>query len=209
MMRRFAERASVDQKKVRDDDLHDIVVAPIAGGVERIPVDRGGGANRGRYDMPPEAFGLDKNGGRKAHAVANPDGPFGPAFAVAPTRPEPAAQNGTCFIINQHNVRIRNPWTTARLNNEPNTAGDPFDRPLLARDKVDDFEILLAGPGGKIYCAEKKNGALSLGELTDLGYEGDIWYQLRGGVVAGSASCFQKQGRVLPLVNITSLTRGS
>lgn len=208
-MKSLTERASVDQEKVPEDDLHDIVVAPKTGGVERIRVERLG-AQRGRYLHAPKEFDLSKNGGRKALAVANPDEKFGPAFAAAPTRPEPAAQNGTCFIINQHNVRIRNPWTTARLNNEPNAAPDPFDRPLPDEDRNDDFEVLLAGPGGKVYCAEKRDGKTpSIKELTDLGREGDIWHELRGGLVAGTVKCFQLEGRVLPLVNITSLTRES
>ncbi|HVV51350.1 MAG TPA: hypothetical protein VHO06_16895 [Polyangia bacterium] len=190
------------------DDIHDVVLVPEAGGVERFPVDR----KTGRYDEPPENFTRDKPGGRKARAVLDPDpGIFGPAFAVAPTRPEPAAQNGTCVLINQHNVQIRNPWTTARLNNEPpagNELPDPYNAPLPPADKEDRFEILIAGPCGKVYLVHKEPGsAPSIAELENLGLEGEIWYQLRSGFIAGSIRCFQRDNRVIPMVNVTSLMR--
>jgi hypothetical protein len=190
------------------DDIHDVVLLPESGGVEKFPVDRA----TGRYNLPPVSFPRDQPGGRKARACVDPSHDFGPALAIAPTRPEPAAQNGTCILINQHNVRIRNPWTTARLNNEPadeqNGGADPYDSPLPASDLNDQFEILIAGPIGKIYLVQKAQGAPpSIAELPNLGVEGDIWYHLRGGLVAGSVRCFQKD-RVIPMVNVTSLTRG-
>ncbi len=186
------------------DDTHDVVIVPRRGGVQRFPVDR----QKGVYSEPPQEFPRNQTGGRKARAVIKPSKKFGPAFAIAPTRPEPAAQNGTCVLINQHNVRIRNPWTTARLNNEP-AAGkvteDPFDRPLPNRDERDAFEVLLAGPEGKVYLVRKLDGAApTITELPNMGLEGEIWYQLRNGFIAGSVHCFQ-EGRVIPMVNVTSL----
>lgn len=187
------------------DDTHDVVIVPRNGSVHRFPVNRETGA----YDQSPQEFPRNETGGRKARAVIKPSKDFGPAFAIAPTRPEPAAQNGTCVLINQHNVRIRNPWTMARLNNEP-AAGkeaqqDPFQRALPARDKRDEFDVLLAGPAGRVYLVRKAAGvAPTITELTNIGVEGEIWYQLRSGFIAGSVHCFQ-EGKVIPMVNVTSL----
>lgn len=189
------------------DDTHDVVIVPRRGGVQRFRVDR----EKGVYTEPPQEFARNETGGRKARAVIKPSKEFGPAFAIAPTRPEPAAQNGTCVLINQHNVRIRNPWTTARLNNEPdaeNVSEDPFDQPLPPRDERFEFEVLLAGPAGKVYLVRKLTGAApTITELPNMGMEGEIWYQLRSGFIAGSVHCFQ-EGRVIPMVNVTSLEQG-
>jgi len=189
------------------DDTHDVVIVPRRGGVQRFPVDR----EKGVYTEPPQDFPREQTGGRKARAVIKPSKEFGPAFAIAPTRPEPAAQNGTCVLINQHNVRIRNPWTAARLNNEPDAdkvSEDPFDQPLPARDERHELEVLLAGPAGKVYLVRKLAGAApTITELANMGMEGEIWYQLRSGFIAGSVRCFQ-EGRVIPMVNVTSLEQG-
>jgi len=192
------------------DDSHDVVIVPGSGIVQRFPIDRTKGVYKG-----VEAYPRSEPGGRKARAVVNPSDEFGPAFAIAPTRPEPAAQNGTCVLVNQHNVRIRNQWTTARLNNEPDADPinpdlpdqDPFDQPLPEGDTSDAFEILIAGPKGKVYLVQKAAGsAPSINPIPNLGTEGEIWYQLRGGFIAGSVRCFQ-EGRVIPMVNVTSLSR--
>lgn len=187
------------------DDTHDVVIVPRRGGVQRFRVDR----EKGVYTEPPQEFARNETGGRKARAVIKPSKEFGPAFAIAPTRPEPAAQNGTCVLINQHNVRIRNPWTTARLNNEPASseaaAPDPFQQPLPDRDRSDEFDVLLAGPAGKVYLVRKLAGAApTITELPNVGAEGEIWYQLRSGFIAGSVHCFQED-KVIPMVNVTSL----
>ena len=189
------------------DDTHDVVIVPRRGGVQRFPIDR----EKGVYAEPPQEFPRNETGGRKARAVIKPSKEFGPAFAIAPTRPEPAAQNGTCVLINQHNVRIRNPWTSARLNNEPGagepTEQDPFNRALPERDKGDEFDVLLAGPAGKVYLVRKMTGAApTIMELPNMGMEGEIWYQLRSGFIAGSVHCFQ-ENKVIPMVNVTSLER--
>jgi hypothetical protein len=188
------------------DDNHDVVIVPRRGGVQRFPVNRATGV----YDKLPQEYPRGDIGGRKARAVIDPSRKFGPAFAVAPTRPEPAAQNGTCVLVNQHNVRVRNPWTTARLNNEPAADGaekDPFNVALPSSDQSDAFEVLLAGPAGKVYLARKTAGAVAptIEELPDVGVEGEIWYQLRSGFIAGSVHCFH-EGKVIPMVNVTSLS---
>jgi len=189
------------------DDTHDVVLLPKVGGVEKFPVDR----TTGRYTARPVSYTRNQSGGRKARAVVDPSNRFGPALAIAPTRPEPAAQNGTCVLVNQHNVRIRNPWTTARLNNEPRPAespnDDPFNAPLPASDNTDGFELVVAGTQGKLYLVKKlPRKDPTVAEIRDVGLEGEIWYQLRGGLVAGSAQCFQ-EGRVIPVVNVTSLRK--
>jgi len=192
------------RKAPKVDDIHDVVIVPKSGSVQRFEVN----AETGVYEKPPQEFPRSETGGRKARAVIKPSKDFGPAFALAPTRPEPAAQNGTCVLINQHNVRIRNPWTTARLNNEPaadDVPEDPFDQPLPDRDRRDEFEVLLAGPAGRVYLVRKAMGAApTITELPNMGVEGEIWYQLRSGFIAGSVHCFQ-ENKVIPMVNIPSL----
>lgn len=187
------------------DDMHDIIIVPQRGGVERLKV-----SDVGSY-VGHDAARLNRasTGGRKSRAIAQPGEEFGPAIALSPTRPEPAAQNGTCTVVNQHNIRIRNPWTTARLNNEPNpTLRDPYNDALPASDLDDTFEILVAGPLGKVYHVKKtKDAAATVADLGDLRLEADIWYQLRNGFVAGSTRCFKLASRIIPMVNATALTK--
>jgi hypothetical protein len=186
------------------DDMHDLIIVPQRGGVERLRVTKEGSyEGNAAKELPSTAVG-----GRKSRAVAQPGEQFGPAMAISPTRPEPAAQNGTCNIVNQHNVRIRNPWTAARLNNEPSAAPDPYNGPLPKSDRQDAFDILIAGPMGKVYHVEKRaDAAPTVSELHDLRYEGDIWYQLRNGFVAGSTRCFALDGKLIPMVNVLALTK--
>jgi hypothetical protein len=277
-----------DPTAVTDKDLHDIIVVPPAGGIQRIPIDR----TTRKYDVGLEELcrkkgetfdlELEDDGGRKARVIAGPTQKFGPAFAIAPTRPEPSAQNGTCIIINQRNVAASNTWTAARLNNEPppppkadvpaggagavdakaradaeakakkdlatkvaaakkrvdaevasaeaKVNGDAkadaakaeaeaaakaaqdkllnsgYRARLPGQFKEDAFEILLAGPMGRVYYVYKdKNAQPQVVEVQDLSRETEIWYQLRNGLVAGTAPYEGEGGRVMPLVNVTSL----
>jgi hypothetical protein len=190
------------------DDEHDIIFFRKEGTGERFPIDPGlhehGAAKR---------FPIGDAGGRKARDLARPDAGslpahthVGPAMAIAPTRPEPASQNGTCVIINQENVAIRNTWSTARLNNEPNPAAvDPFDGPLAPLRST--FEIAVAWPDGEVQLLQKKRGfgqTLTSTPLA-LGREGELWYQLRNGLVAGRVVLFVGGSRVVPVVNVASL----
>jgi hypothetical protein len=49
-----------------------------------------------------------------------------------------------------------------------------------------------------------REGAPTITELANMGLEGEIWYQLRSGFIAGSVHCFQ-ENKVIPMVNVTSL----
>jgi hypothetical protein len=211
-----------------NDDKHDVIILPknvvkpeIAGQkqmvVQRFPIDR----ENGSYDGP-EDLRVQIPGGRKARALAAPDESYGPGLLVAPTRPEPAAQNGTCIIINQEHVRVRNAWTAARLNSEPQVvvSNDPaavavaaaenqliepdiYLQPIPNRDRDEKFEMLIASGGGKIYYVRDGQAPEP---LENLGNEGEIWYQLRNGFVAGSVFCRQ-HGKVLPMVNVLAISK--
>lgn len=197
----------------RNDDLHDIIVFRKAGGAgERFPIDRVTGRHGNAQHFP-----VQRTGGRKARGLARPNagnaaGDTGPALAISPTRPEPAAQNGTCIIINQENVKVRNTWSTARLNNEPPDPNDPlskdpFDQPLEPLPEV--HELLVAWPDGEIHLIRKQtgHGNAPLVSSIDMSLEGEAWYQLRNGLVAGRTPIVSSgpPNRIVPIVNVASL----
>lgn len=214
------------------DDLHDVIILPKVPKVPkgqsgekdppvafRFPIARNDGelgaeSKAGDYG-PAEKLGAERPGGRKSRSLAAPDPSFGPAFALAPTRPEPAAQNGTCIIVNQEHVRIRNVWTAARLSSEParqadgqqaapvSTEPDEYTQRLPDADRATSFELLVAASQGKVFHVQ---GDLAPRELGDLANESEIWYQLRNGFVAGSVYCRQL-ARVLPMVNVAALKK--
>jgi hypothetical protein len=205
------------------DDMHDVIIlpkvrksgeatSPSRRPVFRFPILRTNDAdtNRsaGEYD-PPQKLGPEESGGRKARSLAAPDEDFGPAFAVAPTRPEPAAQNGTCIIVNQEHIRVRNVWTAARLSAEPGEAAsgpfepDEYKAELPDLDREVGFELLVAANHGIVYHARGDGAPIP---LADLGNESEIWYQLRNGFIAGSVYCRQLK-RVLPMVNVAALKK--
>lgn len=200
------------------DDQHDVIilpknaVAPRVGvghaAVQRFKINRA----TGRY-LPPEELPAHVSGGRKARSLGAPGEGYGPGISLAPTRPEPAAQNGTCIIVNQQHLRICNAWTAARLDNEPpqrptDASATVPDEPdiyrekLPLRDQKSDFEMLVASGQGKVFLV-KSNAEP---EPLDLTHESEIWYQLRNGFVAGSVYCEKIKG-VLPMVNVLSLVK--
>jgi hypothetical protein len=193
------------RKDLRDDE-HDIIVFRKVGGEQRFAFDPAS-----KEHEAPEPLPLSAPGGRKARDLGRPHtvrlADSGPALAISPTRPEPAAQNGTCIIINQENVRIRNTWTTARLNNEPNSTPDRFDKPLAGQAQA--FEVLVAWPDGEVHLIRKQAGHGASPTVTpvDASTEGELWYQLRNGLVAGRVPLFNSEPRnqIVPVVNVASL----
>ncbi|HYQ01864.1 MAG TPA: hypothetical protein VER96_24495 [Polyangiaceae bacterium] len=218
-----------EQKKPPSkDDLHDIIILPknaadpataaaeqaVKPRVQRFRINR----EKGKYEEKPEDLAASIPGGRKARALGAPDERYGPGLVLAPTRPEPAAQNGTCIIVNQENLRIRNAWTAARLDNEPPApknegvpaaAGpetaepDEYKLRLTAVDTTVDFELLVASAEGKVFLVSNNKPPR---ELADMGREGEIWYQLRNGFIVGSVFC-RELDKVIPMVNVMSLIK--
>jgi hypothetical protein len=147
----------------------------------------------------------DDPGYRKALSIAQPSGATdrGPAFACMPIRPEPATSFYTCFLVNGNNVRFRNPWTESGWNDQPDSPDD------VRTGQWGDasFEALIAGSQGRVYHLTVTNGRPAMAPV-DLALEGEIWIQLRSGVVAGRAEYVNRPGgrKILPLINVTALS---
>jgi len=154
---------------------------------------------------------VQDKGGRKAYNIARPGQGYGPAFAVLPIRPEPGTQSDTCYLINTENMFLPNPWTAADWDVLPpegvegaaaTQGGEPPADPDAARWRPDGFDLLVAGPRGKVFRVQCDG---SLGTVTpiDLKHETDIWSQLREGLIVGTTKT--SHGEVLPIVNVTGL----
>lgn len=158
----------------------------------------------------------------------------GPAFSTLPLKPEPnSAAGGTgessqCYLINTQNLNFRNAWTAEEWNDTPGGV----DLPPAPSANQNEVEVLLAGPQGKVFrlvltsiaswrpgtqariVATSPNGAggiqreLGSVESVNLRPHMEVWHQLRGGTAMGRVYFNDANGpRVVPLVNITTLTR--
>ncbi|MEO8180351.1 MAG: hypothetical protein ABI895_16055 [Deltaproteobacteria bacterium] len=151
----------------------------------------------------------------------------GPAFCTLPVKPEPASTScGICYLINADNLNFRNAWTAEEWNDTPGGEN------LAPAPGVDDreFEALLAGPRGKVFrvrfsgiedwevgdlaavaplreSGEPPTAASCEIECIDLGAQVEVWQQLRNGCAMGRVAYEEdKEKRIVPLVNITTLT---
>jgi hypothetical protein len=154
----------------------------------------------------------------------------GPAFATLPVKPEPAATAfAVCYLLNTQNMNYRNAWTAEEWNDIP---GGP-DLPPARSASANELEALIAGPRGKVFRLVLRNLAdwtggvtarlvvdaeakassappedLGCVESVDLRPHVEVWQQLRTGTVMGRVLFDDANGRrVVPLVNITTLTR--
>jgi hypothetical protein len=158
----------------------------------------------------------------------------GPAFSTLPLKPEPnSAAGGTgessqCYLINTQNLNFRNAWTAEEWNDTPGG----IDLPPAPSANHNEVEALLAGPQGKVFrlvltslaswvpgtqariVTTLPNGAggiqreLGTVESVHLRPHMEVWHQLRGGTAMGRVYFNDANGpRVVPLVNITTLTR--
>lgn len=179
------------------EELHDLLVIPSNKKLYRIQ------ANADGFENPQTLTFYDDNYRNVMNIAQAGDStePRGPALSVLPNKPDPSTSQISCYLINSENIRAANPWTTAAWNSEPNPGKitDLVDEPRT-RD-ADDLDFLVAGPNGKVWRVQEQQNPI---ELADLGVEGEIFVQLRNGLVAGSVYC-QDAKKVLPLVNITSL----
>jgi hypothetical protein len=235
---------------------HDVLVIPPPDIINddeffRLPVVKSEQANQGQaedidarkgiYVDPPELLDSYDYAQRKVLSASRPQdwGPRewiakarGIAFGTLPVKAEPAATScGACYLVDAQNLRFSNAWTAEEWNA---VDGVP-DLPSDATASLPKFEVLIAGPRGKVFylrvnLAREGDGSdlwpaggppVDLGgargdiECLDLRYETEIWNQLRNGAVAGRV-LIRKKARTArpelratisttPLVNITSL----
>lgn len=187
----------------------------------------------GSYSHKPEVMDMYDFSQRRVFAAARPQewGPAasrgierGPAFVTLPVKAEPAATSScVSYLINTQNLNYRNCWTAEEWNDVP--GGE--DLPAAPGASADNFEALLAGPQGKVFHVKLRNlrawqldttipltlgangSALNGGSVTAVAMrrQPEAWNQLRNGTVMGRVT-FNDAGaeRIVPLVNITSLT---
>jgi hypothetical protein len=153
----------------------------------------------------------------------------GPAFVTLPVKPEPGATScAVCYLVNTQNLNFRNAWTAEEWNDIP---GGP-DLPPAPGASKPGMEALVAGPQGKVFRLALPNvaqlpagmharivvearageppgpGEVGTLESVELRPHMEVWHQLRNGAVIGRVLFEDASGpRVVPLVNITSLTR--
>jgi hypothetical protein len=187
-----------------NDFKHDIYFASTNRTLYKFPVDPDGG-----YTRQPEAPAYSEPNIRHIHNLANPamiedsSRPRGPVFATLPVTKEPAATSfGICYVINPNNLRYRNAYTAEEWHGShaPEASGPKIP---------EDFELLVAGPRGRIYHMKVTEHGESIEcnrlEQHELKVETDIWEQLRNGTVVGRV-LFRNE--IVPLVNVTSVQPG-
>jgi len=190
----------------RQSPHHDVLVITPRGEYHRFPVEKVG-EEEGRYTRSPLQPGGDEPGTRKVLNMAQQgtaELPRGPAFSTLAVNPDPAASScAACYLVNTENLNYVNPWTAAALSD-----GGP--RVLEDERWTDEsFELLIAGPRGKVYHLAKGLESAPTVREVDLDGEVEVWAQLRNGLVAGSVEYRRPPGegpRVVPVVNVTSLT---
>jgi len=177
------------------EEVHDLLVVPSNKKLYRFKAHGTGFEPTAEVDFYVDEY-------RSIMSVAQPgtpDLPRGPAFAVLPNKPDPATSQICCYLVNAANIRAANPWTADGWNSEPD--GKPKSltfEPNPADDE--DFSLLVATAKGRVFLVTEGEEPKEI----ELGLESEIFCSLRNGLVAGSVYC-QAAGRVLPIVNVTSL----
>lgn len=136
----------------------------------------------------------------------------GAGFSILPNRPDPDASQMSCYLINPGNLRDVNPWTVAewsQAEDETNEGLQWREDPAIFETAA--FEVLLAGPMGEVYFVRKTaDGRATIDQLSkdSLAIEGELWHQLRNGMVAGSVSYAghpEQPGRPVAVLNVTAV----
>lgn len=218
---------------VKDDELYRVPVVKEGSVVNQGQVEEEE-ARTGSYIDGPELLDSYDYAQRRTLSTArpqdwgNPDQyeiARGPAFGTLAVKREPAATaSGACYLINALNLTFRNSWTAEEWTSVSLDEKDDLPAALSTDDKR--FEVLLAGPRGKVfhlklevagmpwtnqpvYIMTGENGKSTfLGEIRclDLRHEVEIWNQLRNGLVAGRVYWRGGDGKKFtPIVNITTL----
>jgi hypothetical protein len=153
------------------------------------------GERAGQYASAPELKDFRDPGYRKVQGIATAGGDdpdIGPAIATMPRKPEPASSYWTCYLVNTKHLNYENPWIAANWSASSLPTGAAVG--AAARPP----ELLVAGEDGGVYhlVATEK-------DRISLEQHPEVWQQLRNGTVAGRV---RLDGRILPLVNVSSLT---
>lgn len=184
-----------------DDIHHDIYFVAPDEVLYKFPVD-----DNGSYTLPPRTPAYSEPNLRHIHNLANPavteeePRPRGPVFATLPVTAEPSAASiVTCYVINPNNLIYRNAYTAEEWFS-PGAEERPG--PTIP----DDFDLIVAGPRGRIYHLEVRDGGetATCKQLShdELKVETEVWDQLRNGTVVGRV-LFREE--IVPLVNVTSV----
>lgn len=254
-LRRHRKRRTPEEQGVFEPDgspnpFHDVLVigpepAQDKGEFYRVPAVKIKGSldaqgrlePEGAYIDPPEKWDAYDYAQRRTMTIATPqdwgasakrETRRGPAFGTLPVKREPAATACVaCYLVNAQNFTHRNAWTAEEWNDIGGV-----DLPPAHRVADPAFEVLLAGPRGKVFYLnvalvngegeslweEGDTEELSSGrgalQCLDLRHEMEIWNQLRNGAVVGTVLSYSKaiqagkaltEAQTVPLVNLTSL----
>ena len=181
-------------------DVHDLLVIPSNNQLYRLKAT----SQENGYAPTVPPVGYQDTAYRKVMNIAQlgpGDAPRGPAFAVLPNKPDPSTSQICCYLINSQNLRAANPWTAEPWNSEPGDDASNAEAQLEAnRFDGADLDLLVAMADGRVLRVQEKHPIAAL----DLKEEGEVYTQLRNGLVAGTVYC-KGADKVLPIVNITSL----
>lgn len=190
--------------------VHDAFLIPENGRIYKFEAAKsaGSGSELGSFSAPPVELGPNEEGYRRVRNAAQlgeVDKPRGPALSVLPRKPDPATSQICCYLVNGKNIRASNVWTVPAWNSEPTSD----DRGLLhpASEPSPALEILVAGGAPEVYKVriESSGQGLSVSAAAvDLGREGELYGQLRDGLVAGTV-WYEAESKVLPVVNTCAL----
>lgn len=193
-------------------DVHDLLIIPNDQKLYRLSATPVGHGQAGYQGQCASEVRFEDTGYRKATSIARKGsdgkGQRGPAFAVLPNKPDASASQVSCYLINAENFRAANAWTQTEWSSEPD-GEDKGLTPAGVAPVGDLVELVIATGSGRVYLLSfRERGQLNsvLTELRQLNLEGEIYEQLRNGVVAGSVWVEQAK-RVVPIVNVSSLAK--
>lgn len=189
-----------------------------------------GALRKGTYPHVPEVWDRQDVGQRKVYGIAHPDqvrsdgipaDARGPAFAIMPIKPEPGSSScAFCYLINAQQILSPNAWTAEEwdapgardLEAEANATRTDAEallalpRGVVLRLRVTDLDALDTFPSSPKVATVTADGVTYELQPVALKNETEIWSELRNGCIAGRV--FHRQrGRVIPLLNVTSLMR--
>jgi len=197
---------------------HDVLVYSSQGDLYQVPVvqppPKGapapveGDPAPGSYATIPKPLTMRDSGYRKVDSIARYENSArGAGFAVLPNKPDPQSSQMSCYLINPQNFQTTTPWTATEWSSAEDKQDDGIALDL-SRWEADAFEFLVAVPLGKVYFARKLVDEPPTFTLVDLAKEGEIWTQLRNGLVVGTVKYVghPKGPTIVALFNQTSVT---
>jgi hypothetical protein len=188
------------------ESVHDAFIIPSNGKLHHFKASMADN-NLGEYDSPPEVLERQHTAFRRTMNIArlgDEENPRGPALAVLPRKPDPATSQICCYLVNSENIRAANAWTIPAWNSEPSEE----DGSLSARQQEQTWplELLVADASPQVLrvtLTQDGGGIEAAVTRVDLSLEGELFNQLRCGLVAGRVRL--SSGDELPVVNAASL----